>query len=142
MVSRLCLAVEYASIVLHIRHYKRSILPLCIMVGLNFVAAMVYLGVTFRFSEGNSRVFYTWYGLGAAEVILNLGLSVRFKVLSFQGTHLIRRASLLTLIIFGEGVAVACGAITKIVSVGHSEWSKSSRLPVSRFPLLANRRTR
>ncbi|ROT40676.1 hypothetical protein SODALDRAFT_330418 [Sodiomyces alkalinus F11] len=123
MVSRLCLAVEYASIILHVRQYKRSILPLAAMVGLNFAAAMVYLGITFRFTGGSSRVFYTWYALGAAEVLLNLGLSIRFKVLSFQSTHLIRRASLLTLIIFGEGVAVACGAITKIVSVGHDEWT-------------------
>lgn len=60
-------------------------------------------------------------------MILTLGLGLYYRVLSFEGTHLIGRVSLLTLIIFGEGVAQACGKITDIVKVGsHAEWSKST----------------
>lgn len=56
---------------------------------------------------------------------MTLTLSLYYDVLSFHGTHLANRASLLTLIIFGEGVAQACCKITDIVKVdSHLEWIK------------------
>lgn len=59
-----------------------------------------------------------------------------FSILSFQGTHLVSRISLMTLIIFGEGISLACGKITDIIDVGsHEEWSE---YPCYRDILLAN----
>jgi len=123
MVSRLILAVEYTSIIWHVRKYKHSKVPLALMVLVNFSAAMIYLGITFRFTKGYSRVFYAWYFVAVAEVVITITLSAFWKTLSFHGTHLIRRMSLLTLIILGEGVIVVCENVTVIVKNPQS-WSR------------------
>ncbi|KAH7353431.1 hypothetical protein B0T11DRAFT_117630 [Plectosphaerella cucumerina] len=124
MVSRLCIALQYGVIMWHTRKYKVTFLPLTIMVAINIVAAAIYLGVSFRFAYKNSDVFMFWYGVAAVEILITMGLSIYYNVLSFRGTHLLSRISLLTLIIFGEGVAQACGKITDIVDVGsHREWT-------------------
>ncbi len=61
----------------------------------------------------------------AAEILIPAVASVYYPVLTFQGTPLIRRMSLLTLIIFGEGITVACNAITRVVQAdGHDTWSE------------------
>jgi low temperature requirement protein LtrA len=125
MVSRLCLAVEYASIIWHVRKFRNARRPLGFLVFINFAAAMIYLGITFRFTDGYSRVFYAWYIIAVAEVVLNIGISAFWNVLSFKRTHLIRRMSLLTLIILGEGVIVVCENVTVIVK-NPASWSTSS----------------
>src|SRR4051794_31688856 len=92
MVSRLVLAVRYSSIVWHIRHFKKGKTPFVILVALNIIAALIYLGVSFRFTGGkNSRAFTTWYVVGAIEALSQIGLSLYFKVLSFNDTHLTER---------------------------------------------------
>ncbi len=93
------------------------------MVGVHFVAAMIYLGITFRFRDYNSRVYLAWYAVAFAETFINIGLSIGWEVLSFKGTHLINRMSLLTMIILGEGVIVVCTNVTTIVKNPNS-WSK------------------
>ncbi|KAH6685690.1 hypothetical protein F5X68DRAFT_276506 [Plectosphaerella plurivora] len=124
MISRLCIALQYGVIMWHTRKYNVTFLPLIAMIVMNIIAAAIYLGVSFRFAHGNSRVFGAWYAIAAIEILLTMGLSVYYPVLSFKGTHLLSRISLLTCIIFGEGVAQACGKITDIVSVGsHAEWT-------------------
>lgn len=66
MVSRLCLVLQYGVILWHTRKYKVTFLPLSLMIVVNFVAAIIYLGVSFRFHQnGSSRVFGLWYALGA-----------------------------------------------------------------------------
>ncbi|KAM0328230.1 hypothetical protein ACHAQA_005639 [Verticillium albo-atrum] len=126
MVSRLCLALEYGSIIFHVRRYTKAKMPLIIMVVSNILAAIIYFGVAFRFDKHESRIFYVWYGISVLEVVSNVGFSVYYSVLSFQGTHLIRRMSLLTLIIFGEGVAIACGAVSSVVESGHDAWTSKT----------------
>ena len=130
MISRICLAAEYGSFIYHVRAYstKFAKLPLVIMTVQNVVVALIYMGISFRFKRGNSQVFYTWYALAAIEVALTVGLSVYYRLLTFEGTHLIQRMSLLTLIIFGEGIAVVSKGITEVVDIGHSEWSKKGFL--------------
>ncbi len=62
MASRLCIALQYGVIMWHTRKYKTTFLSLGIMVGLNIIAAIIYLGVSFRFhASGSSRVFSVWY---------------------------------------------------------------------------------
>ncbi|KAM0344253.1 hypothetical protein ACHAPU_007779 [Fusarium lateritium] len=115
MVSRLCLAVEYASILWHIRKYKKQALPMLLQIGLNFVLAMIYLGITFRFTDHNSNVFVTWYVLAGVEVILTFAIAYIFPVLSFQGTHLMKRMGLLTVIVVGDGIITICRSVVTIV---------------------------
>ncbi|KAF0637350.1 hypothetical protein FPSE5266_00944 [Fusarium pseudograminearum] len=115
MVSRLALAVEYASILWHIRKFKKQALPILLQIGLNFVLAMIYLGTTFRFTNHNSNVYITWYVLAFVEVVLTFALAYIFPVLSFQGTHLMKRMGLLTVIIVGDGIITICKSVVTIV---------------------------
>ncbi|KAF5019640.1 hypothetical protein F66182_8344 [Fusarium sp. NRRL 66182] len=123
MVSRLCLAVEYASILWHIRRYKKQILPMMLQIGLNFFTAMIYLGITFRFTNGNSNVFITWYILAGVEVALTFAIAYFFPVLSFQGTHLMKRIGLLTVIIIGDGIITVARSVVTIVN-SPDAWGK------------------
>ncbi|KAM0563345.1 hypothetical protein ACHAPJ_001063 [Fusarium lateritium] len=117
MVSRLCLAVEYASILWHIRKYKKQILPMMLQIGLNFIVSMIYLGITFRFTDHNSNVFISWYVIAGVEVALTCVIACLFPVLSFQGTHLMRRLALLTVIFVGDGIiTIAKSVVTIVVS--------------------------
>ncbi|CAG1976197.1 hypothetical protein SNK03_012300 [Fusarium graminearum] len=115
MVSRLALAIEYASILWHIRKFKKQALPMLLQIGLNFVLAMIYLGTTFRFTNHNSNVYITWYILAVVEVVLTFALAYIFPVLSFQGTHLMKRMGLLTVIIVGDGIITICKSVVTIV---------------------------
>ncbi|RKL49340.1 hypothetical protein BFJ72_g799 [Fusarium proliferatum] len=115
MVSRLCLAVEYGSILWHVRKYKKQVLPMMLQIGLNFALAMIYLGITFRFTDHNSNVFMTWYVLAGVEVILTFAIAYIFPVLSFQGTHLMKRIGLLTVIIVGDGIITISKSVVTIV---------------------------
>ena len=108
MVSRLILTAQYLSVLWHVRRYRNTTIPFGIVAGLHFVAAMIYLGITFRFQDGNSRVYVAWYVVGGCEILIHIGLSGFWRVLSFKRTHLINRMSLLTLIIIGEGIIVVC----------------------------------
>ncbi|KAG8669817.1 hypothetical protein FPOAC1_009216 [Fusarium poae] len=115
MVSRLALAIEYASILWHIRKFKKQALPMLLQIGLNFVLAMIYLGTTFRFTNHISNVYITWYVLAAVELVLTFILAYIFPVLSFQGTHLMKRMGLLTVIIVGDGIITICKSVVTIV---------------------------
>ncbi|KAM5348005.1 hypothetical protein ACJ41O_007829 [Fusarium nematophilum] len=115
MISRLCLAVEYSSILWHIRKYKKQRMPMLLQIGLNFIAAMIYLGITFRFQHGNSSVFIAWYVIAGAEVFLTFAVAYFYPVLSFTGTHLMKRLSLLTVIVLGDGIIIIATSVVTIV---------------------------
>ncbi|KAH7119344.1 hypothetical protein EDB81DRAFT_891824 [Dactylonectria macrodidyma] len=114
-VSRFCLTVEYASILWHIRKYKKPRLPMLLQTGTNFAASMVYLGITFRFRHGNSQVYLAWYAMAAAEIIVTFGLAIGFSVLSFTGTHLMKRISTMTVLFLGDGVVIVAQNVVTIV---------------------------
>lgn len=101
-----------------------------LQIGLNFVLAMIYLGVTFRFTDHNSNVFMTWYVLAGVEVILTFAIAYIFPVLSFQGTHLMKRMGLLTVIVVGDGIITICRSVVTIVEAPDS-WSKLT--PLNQF---------
>lgn len=121
MVSRAILALQYASVVWHVRTYRRAKLPLAMMAIIHFAFAMVYLGISYTFRDVHSFVYLAWYVLSVAETVVNIGMSVGFDVLSFKGTHLVKRMVLLTLIIMGEGIIVLCRAV--LVVQQSSAWS-------------------
>ena len=126
-VSRFCLAVEYGSILRHIQKYREQRLPMGIQVGLNFIASMIYLGITFRFRahQGNSRVFVTWYVMAGMEVVLAFLVANIWAVLSFKGTHLMKRLGLLTVVILGDAIIVMAQNVVTIVK-NPDAWSKTS----------------
>lgn len=86
----------------------------------------MYLGITFRFEKYNSRVYITWYIFTAGEALLSLVLSNFWKTLSFTRTHLMKRLSLITVMILGEGIQTVAQNIATIVKTPEA-WSK---LPV------------
>lgn len=96
-----------------------------IQIGLNVVAGFIYLGVTFRFRSGGSRVFLSWYIISVIEVILTMVISNFWAVLSFTKTHLMKRMSLLTVIIIGDGIVVVAQNVVKIVETPDA-WSELS----------------
>jgi low temperature requirement protein LtrA len=81
------------------------------------IAAIIYLGTFFGFKKdgSSSYTYITWYILAGIETILNVVVTSSWKVVSFKGTHLVQRMTLLTLIILGEGIIVICKSITAIV---------------------------
>lgn len=123
-VSRFVLAIQYASIAWHIHGYVRTKRPIAIMAAMNLACSMIYLGVGFAFHDHDSYVYLVWYILAVIELMLNVGLSLVFDVLSFKGTHLLNRMVLLTFIIIGEGVITLCHGLFAIVETSGS-WSMS-----------------
>jgi low temperature requirement protein LtrA len=135
MVSRLTLALQYSTIIFHTRKFRSSRFPLILLVVIHFIAAMIYLGIAFRFGDYNSRVYIAWYIIGVVELFLQVGLSLVWDVLSFRDTHLTNRMALLTLIIIGEGIIVITNNITVVVK-NPDAWSMSYSLSLHRSPLL------
>jgi low temperature requirement protein LtrA len=111
MMSRLALALQYGVVAWQIRKYVDGRRPMLLTSVLNLIAAMVYLGVSFKYEHGkNSRVYVVWYVVGIVEMALHLGFSQLVEVLTFIGSHLGERLNLLTLIVLGEGTSsVGCG---------------------------------
>ncbi|USW52733.1 Putative Low temperature requirement A [Septoria linicola] len=76
---------------------------------------MIYLGMYWGLrvvnAEGDNHTYYVWYALAVVETLVVTGVSMKYRDLSIEGTHLVERMSLLTLIVLGEGaiaVAKAC----------------------------------
>ncbi|KAM5343971.1 hypothetical protein ACJ41O_012508 [Fusarium nematophilum] len=114
-ISRFCLAVEYGSILWHIRAFRRQRLPIYLQIGLNLVVSLIFLGITFRFRQGNSHVFVAWYIVSCIEVVATFALSILCPVLSFKGTHLMKRMTVLTVMILGDGVVIIAQNVVTIV---------------------------
>lgn len=68
----------------------------------------------FKPDTPQSNVYIVWYVTAILETIVNIAVSSKWKVLTFAGTHLIKRMSLLTLIILGEGIIALAKSIAKI----------------------------
>jgi low temperature requirement protein LtrA len=53
------------------------------------------------------------------RALVTIAISSVWRVISFKGTHIEQRMSLLTLIVLGEGIMVICKAISRVVKVGY-----------------------
>ncbi|KAI1630729.1 hypothetical protein F4809DRAFT_647119 [Biscogniauxia mediterranea] len=125
MISRLVLTIEYSTIIWHVRHFKEGKIPIAVVTGFHFIAALIYMGISFRFEDGkNSRVFVAWYVIAVMEAVLQLSISHFSQVLSFKGTHLTERMTLLTLIILGEGVLGIAENVVTIVK--NNGWTSAT----------------
>lgn len=73
---------------------------------LNLAATCLYAMFSMaRVRSTQTHAHHVLVIVSGIEVILNLGTTLmpQIKILSFEGTHLAERLSLLTLIILGEG---------------------------------------
>ncbi len=134
MVSRLTLAAQYG-LALYVRKEtlntklrpfdrqatRTGFLAMC---ATHIVAALIYLGVTFRFTDNRgSRVFVTWYIICVLETVLIFAISFWFEELGFKKKALQDRMKTATLLILGEGVIVVSEHVSTIVHNVNS-WSK------------------
>ncbi|KXT11343.1 hypothetical protein AC579_9461 [Pseudocercospora musae] len=117
MISRLVLVAQYVQNMYFALDYKKVKVPMTIIAGTYLAAAMIYLGLfwTFHGDQTDNHSYIAWYVIAVAEAIIVTGVSMIWRSLSFQGTHLHERMSLLTLIILGEGaigIAKSCQYVT------------------------------
>ena len=119
----MALAIQYASVLVHVRKWKSPRVPLGVMVLLHVVTGFIYLGVAFGFTDGNGKLYLSWYVITAVETSLNIAFSLTWQTLSFDGTHLAHRMSLLTYFLMGEGVLTVLSSVARVVVNGNA-WSK------------------
>jgi len=123
MVSRLVLVVRYLSTVWHIRHFKQGKKPFFFLIAMDVLAAIIYLGVSFRSTNRkNSCAYGTWYTISAIASLVQLSLSLYFQVLSFDGTHMTERMTMATFFMIGGDVNVLGENVVTIVQ--NRGWSK------------------
>lgn len=126
MASRLTLTAQYGVTLLYTKKYKKTVIPLVLVIGMSLIAAVIYGTLTRAFPNTKydtigyailqpSNVYIAWYVMGISETILTVAVSCIWRVVSFKGTHMVQRMSLLTLIILGEGIIVICKSISRIV---------------------------
>jgi low temperature requirement protein LtrA len=122
MVSRITLFLQYAVTLFYTRKYRKTIIPLGLIMASTLIAAILYGALTPAFPAESyvpqkSNVYIAWYVIGISETLLTVGVSCisHFRAINFKGTHMVQRMSLLTLIILGEGIIVICKSISKIV---------------------------
>ncbi|KAK8137171.1 hypothetical protein PG984_005111 [Apiospora sp. TS-2023a] len=102
---------------------KQDARPLLAAAGVHFLAAIVYLGITFRFNNThNSKVYIVWYIASGVEAIVQVVLAWRFDVLTFETTALTERLAVFTVVVLGEGVSAITKAILLVVENG-DEWT-------------------
>ncbi|KAL2061563.1 hypothetical protein VTL71DRAFT_6940 [Oculimacula yallundae] len=116
MISRILLAFQYAAVLYDVWHYQNTRVPLSLVVGANSIAAFVYFTTFLGFKKDtpHNLTFIVWYFTAVIETAVNISISSRWEVLTFKGTHLIKRMSLLTLIILGEGIIAIAKSIATI----------------------------
>ncbi|KAG6018978.1 hypothetical protein E4U40_007550 [Claviceps sp. LM458 group G5] len=106
MFSRAILVVEYATTLWHVRRYEKSRIPL--------------------YHDKNSRVYITWYCISGAEGIATLVISYVWPVMDFSGTHFIKRLTLLTVMMLGDGLINIAKEVVTIVQAPDA-WVTDSR---------------
>jgi low temperature requirement protein LtrA len=126
MVSRLTLFCQYGVTLLYTMKYRKTIVPLAMVMASTLLAAILYGALTPTFPKDlfdadgfelpqKSNVYIAWYVIALSETVLTVTVSCYWRIISFKGTHMVQRMSLLTLIILGEGIIVICKSISKIV---------------------------
>jgi hypothetical protein len=96
MVSRITLFLQYSITLMYSRKYKKTILPLLMVMGSTLMAAILYGALTpafpdIKMDENNepipvhSDVYLAWYIIAIMETILTVGVSMVMRVISFKG---------------------------------------------------------
>jgi low temperature requirement protein LtrA len=83
-----------------------------------FVAAIAFFAMVLGFHEdaatSSKSLFAIWWVVMLLEVIVIVGVSCKWRTLSFKATHLAERMGLLTLIVIGEGAIGVTKTVSKI----------------------------
>lgn len=80
--------------------YKKTRLPLALVISSLAIAAILYLGLSFAFStESTINAYIAWYIVAVFEVGSNIAVAGKWHILSFKETHLVERMTCLTLIV-------------------------------------------
>jgi hypothetical protein len=80
--------------------YKKTRLPLGLVMASLAIAAILYLGLSFAFSaETTINAYIAWYVVAVFEVGSNIAIAGKWHILSFKETHLVERMTCLTLIV-------------------------------------------
>jgi low temperature requirement protein LtrA len=142
MVSRITLFLQYGVTLFYTKQYKKTIIPLGAIMASTLVAAILYGALTPTFPATKydpvkldpmslpaeilqkSDAYIAWYVIGITETLVTVGVSCIWRIISFKGTHMVQRMSLLTLIILGEGIIVICKSISKIIKNDY-QWSSA-----------------
>ncbi|KAL9111309.1 MAG: hypothetical protein Q9227_004186 [Pyrenula ochraceoflavens] len=114
MASRLILMIQYGVVLVYVRPWwKKTFVPLAVIMVTLFVTAMVFLGLFFAFQpDRGSHAYAGFYVVLGIEAIVTIATSMKWRFIGFKHTHLVERVGLLTLIIMGEGII----GMTKSVS--------------------------
>lgn len=118
-VSRFMLVIEYLQAMWFAREHKKVVVPMLVIAGIYFAASMTYLGLYWSFyldADGRNHSYIAWYVVALVETLFATCVSVVWRNLSFVGTHLVERMSLLTLIILGEGAIAIAKAVQYIAT--------------------------
>lgn len=122
-VSRFNLVGQYAWMTYHVRRFRPTRWPLIAQTLIHLAAGAVYLGLTFRFKEGathRSHAFVSWYCVSGVESLAGLLLSNYSPIVSLGKTHLMKRLTLLTVMILGEGIESIAKKVLVIVKNKHA----------------------
>ncbi|KAF2214923.1 hypothetical protein CERZMDRAFT_19998, partial [Cercospora zeae-maydis SCOH1-5] len=98
-ISRMMLVFQYLQYIWLNRRNKQAYLPI------SLIAATYFEHHTYRI----------WYVVAILETVIATTISSIWRNISFKGTHLVQRMSLLTLIILGEGVIALASKSQRIV---------------------------
>ncbi|KJZ69117.1 hypothetical protein HIM_11496 [Hirsutella minnesotensis 3608] len=114
--SRAILAIEYGVTLWYTKAYKKAYMPLLIQIAIHAFSTLIYFSISFAFTEGKrNRIYLAWYIVAGFEAILTVVISNFSPVLSFTSTHLIKRLTLLTVIIIGDGIIQIAREVVVIV---------------------------
>ncbi|RDA83517.1 hypothetical protein CP532_4151 [Ophiocordyceps camponoti-leonardi (nom. inval.)] len=115
-ISRACLVIEYGSTLWHVWGFPRARMPIFLQITVHATAAVIYLGVTFGFtSNRDSKNYIAWYVVAAVETVATLLLSNISPVLDLSDSHLVKRMTLLTVMILGDGIIQLAKDVVTIV---------------------------
>ena len=104
MVSRITLFLQYTVTLFYTKKYKKTIIPLLMVMGSTLTAAILYGALTPAFPKteiitdefGNeeekgktSNVYIAWYIIAVLETLLTVGVSMVMRVISFKVRQLL-----------------------------------------------------
>ncbi|KZF26046.1 hypothetical protein L228DRAFT_257543 [Xylona heveae TC161] len=123
-VSRVLFILQYSVLMYFVkRRHLASIKPLIFTVCVFALTAVLYLALLAPFLEHDSaqKIYNLWYIAIVPEALAVFLVSIKYPLLSFEGTHLVKRMALLTLILLGEGVITVTKTMTKMA--GQNAWN-------------------
>ena len=115
MVSRLVLVAQYTVVLVLLREWRKTIVPLLLHIVLFSISAAIFLGLFYSFLNATGdKAVIAWYVMIGIEAGVALLISAQWKFLSFRKTNVVERIGLITLIVIGEGIIGLCKSIQKV----------------------------